>query len=246
MNNESMNPAKENMNENEANHASPGATSSPPPVSPPGSLVDRLLRQPRQLREELDRQPLPTSLALIALMAACFTAYGLVVGSFSGSEQYWMAPAKILIAALLSALICWPSLHILACLEGGRQTMHQSGAALLMSVALTGLLLIGFAPVAWVFSQSTNAGAFMGLLHLSFLICALRFGMRLLRWSLADINGERAYRSLGLWVTIFVLVCFQMCTAARPLVGPFNGYQLAEKKFFVMHWIDAIDGRTDR
>lgn len=45
-------------------------------------------------------------------------AYGLVVGSFSGGAQIWIAPTKIMIGTVLSSLICLPSLYIFTCLSG--------------------------------------------------------------------------------------------------------------------------------
>ena len=44
--------------------------------------------------------------------------YGMVVGSFSGGSQMWIAPAKIAIGTILSILICLPSLYIFTCLSG--------------------------------------------------------------------------------------------------------------------------------
>jgi len=40
------------------------------------------------------------------------------------------------------------------------------------------VLLIGFAPVAWLFSQSTESLLLMGALHLVFWLIATYFGLR--------------------------------------------------------------------
>ena len=47
-------------------------------------------------------------------------------------------------------------------------------------LALMTVLLIGFAPVAWVFSQSTSSLVAMGALHLAFWLVATVFGLRFL------------------------------------------------------------------
>jgi predicted PurR-regulated permease PerM len=80
------------------------------------------------------------------------------------------------------------------------------------------LLLVGFAPVAWLFSQSTNALAWMGFLHLTFWFISTIFGMRFLS---AGFSHAKARSSSGLmtWAVIFILVAVQMTTALRPLVG---------------------------
>lgn len=210
------------------------------------TLVDRLLRRPGELFGQVNASPRGVGAAVVLLGATCFLVYGLVVGSFSGGPQFYWVPLKLLAISALAALICLPSLHILACLDGGQQTLGQSAAALLLALSLTGLLLLGFAPVAWIFSQSTSTVAFMGFLHLAFVVAALRFGYRLLSGAIASVNGSRPVRVLAFWAIIFLLVCFQMCTAVRPLVGPFQGTALAPKQFFAMHWLETISGVRHR
>jgi len=48
-----------------------------------------------------------------------------------------------------------------------------TGLLMLMTI-----LLIGFAPVAWLFSQSTESLGWMGFLHLLFWLIATAFGVR--------------------------------------------------------------------
>jgi hypothetical protein len=222
-------------------------TFAAPPEIPSGSLIDRLLRHPLLLLSELERRPGAVSLGLAALIGLCFAAYGLIMGSFSGGAQYGVVPLKAVLIAVLSPLICLPSLHILSSLEGGRQTVGQCAGALAIGVALAGLQLVGFAPVAWVFSQSTSAVSFMGFLHLLFLVFALGFGLRLVRQGLAGVNGRKTSPAFALWAVIFTMVCFQMCTAARPLVGRYESMRLDEKKFFLVHWAETLrPGGTHR
>ena len=91
--------------------------------------------------------------------------YGLVVGSFSGGAQLWIAPAKIAIGTIFSILICLPSLYIFTCLSGIDAQLANCYGCVICGVGLARLLFIGFAPVAWIFSQSTDSVAFMAALH---------------------------------------------------------------------------------
>ena len=93
--------------------------------------------------------------------------YGVVVCSFSGGAQLWIAPAKIALGTILSVGICLPSLYIFSCLGGIDARLRTVSGVFFAAVALGALLLIGFAPVGWIFSQSTDSAAFMGALHLS-------------------------------------------------------------------------------
>jgi hypothetical protein len=102
------------------------------------------------------------------------------------------------------------------------------------------ILLIGFAPVAWLFSQSTQSLPWMGLLHLLFWLIATLFGVRFLSSAFAHSNA-RSSAGLNTWVVIFMLVALQMSTALRPIIGRSETFLPEEKKFFVSHWFDCID-----
>ena len=88
-------------------------------------------------------------------------------------------------------------------------------AGLLM---LMTILLIGFAPVAWIFSQSTESLAWMGALHLIFWFIATFFGLRFLQTGFSHSNA-RSLAGFNTWVAIFMLVALQMTTALRPILG---------------------------
>jgi len=206
------------------------------PARDPPHLVDRLLRQPGQVAWEVCAgrrgRMLP---ALLAVVAAALLGYGVLVGSFSGGWQYAAAPLKVLGGLLASALICLPSLYIFACLTGNRLSFPALAALLAQALALTAILLAGFAPVAWIFAQSTHAPAFMGALHWAFWLGAYLLGLRPLHLALAHHNAGRA-PLFGLWAAIFLVVVLQMSTALRPVVGPFDGWRLHDKEFFLAHW----------
>src|SRR5260370_41064186 len=107
-------------------------------------------------------------------------------GTFCRGAQVWAAPVKIAGGLLFSALICLPSLYIFSCLGGSKARLVEvvglvAGLLLLMTV-----LLIGFAPVAWVFSQSTESVAAMGALHLAFWLISTCFGIRFINAGFAQ------------------------------------------------------------
>lgn len=205
------------------------------------SVMDALLKRPASLAYEfVHGRAADVALRLLVLDVLCLLVYGLVMGSFSGGQQYWAVPLKFLGGSLLSAALCLPSLYIFGCLDGGRQSFPQTAGLLLLVLALSGLLLLGFAPIAWVFSQSTGALGFMGTLHLAFWITAAGFGYQLLARASAFLNRRRS-GVLGLWAIIFVAVNLQMSTALRPLIGkPDHDHLTPAKKFFLSHWSDSI------
>ena len=179
-------------------------------------------------------------LILVAVISALI--YGAVVGAFSGGDQLWIAPLKVAGGLLLSALICLPSLYVFSCLAGSQAKLGEVVALVGGLLALTTILLIGFAPVAWVFSQSTSSAIAMGTLHLAFWFVATCFGWRFLRTGFRHLSAQSG-GTLNVWIVIFVLVCLQMTTALRPIVGKSNTVFPTEKKFFINHWLDSVPDR---
>lgn len=222
----------------------PGAPGSDPAERVPiGNLFaasEALLRQPRRVWFQLTQAAQwQLTLALLGLAIAGALAYGLVVGTFSGGDQLWAAPVKIAGGLLLSGLICLPSLYIFACLSGAHTRLAEVCGLVASLLALTTVLLIGFAPVAWVFSQSTESVAAMGALHLAFAAIAVGFGMKFLARGFEQLNAQFG-GGLRVWTVIFVLVLLQMTAALRPILGTSDAFLPTEKRSFVSHWTDSL------
>ena len=163
----------------------------PKGASPP-LVIEALLKFPGRIIHELQnnwRAALPLWLLSLALLG--MLAYGVVVGSFSGGAQLWIAPAKIAMGTILSILICLPSLYIFTCLSGIDAQLRTVTGVLFAAVSLGALLLIGFAPVAWIFSQSTDSVAFMAALHIGLWAIGIMFGLRLLE-AMGHLLGRSA------------------------------------------------------
>jgi hypothetical protein len=144
---------------------------------------------------------------------------------------------------VFSALICLPSLYIFSCLSGSKARLVEVVGLIAGLLALMTVLLVGFAPVAWVFSQSTDSLPAMGALHLAFWVVATYFGLRFLCAGFAQLSSRSG--GLGVWITIFMLVMVQMTTALRPIVGTADTLLPAEKKFFLKHWLEQLEKPTE-
>lgn len=216
------------------------------PITSPIAAIEAILRQPRRVMYQL-RQPGAGSLMLYLVIVAmiCAAVYGVVVGTFSGKDQLWIAPVKISTGMLVSAMICLPSLYIFACLSGSKARLAEIFGLVMGMLMLTTILLIGFAPVAWLFSQSTEYVNWMGTLHLIFWFIAAVFGLRFLD---AAFSHSQAKSNAGFntWVVIFMLVVIQMTTALRPIVGPTTTFFPKEKKFFLSYWGDCMKEGSER
>jgi Flp pilus assembly protein protease CpaA len=206
----------------------------------PVSLLENLLKFPGRVVHELHQARAAILTAWLLFFGIVGVAiYGIVVGSQSGGAQMWIAPAKLGLGTLLSVLICLPSLYIFTCLGGIDAKLRSVCGALFAAVCLSSILLIGFAPVAWIFSQSTDSIVFMGTLHLLFWIIGIRFGLRLID-ATGRFLGATSKAHLKIWSVIFILVCFQMTTTLRPIIAPSKTFLPTEKKFFLAHWFETV------
>lgn len=213
-----------------------------PQGNSPGLFLDALLKHPGRIIYELEnnwRAVISITFLFCALVG--MATYGVVVGSFSGGTQMWIAPAKIALGTLLSILICLPSLYIFTCLGGIDARLRMVTSVLFGVVGLSALLLIGFAPVAWIFSQSTDSVAFMSALHIGLWGIGIAFGLRLID-AMGQLLSGSTRSHLKLWGFIFVVVCLQMMTTLRPIVGTSEHFLPGEKKFFLAHWIETVFG----
>lgn len=219
-----------------------GLRLEPMPEPPnPLSILETTLKNPGRIIHELHHRPgslLPGALLALGLVATAL--YGVVVGTLTGGAQLFIAPAKMALGMLLAMLICLPSLYIFVCLDGIEARFRTVAGMLFTAVCLASLLLIGFAPVGWIFSQSTDSIPLMGALHLLFWLIAIGFGLRLLN-AATRLFARGARTHLRLWNFIFVLVCLQMTATLRPIIGRSDTFLPREKKFFVAHWIESIN-----
>lgn len=204
------------------------------------AAIEAILRHPRRVMFQL-RQPDAGKLiaAMLFISILCSLVYGVVVGTFSGGAQLWAAPVKITSGLMISALICLPSLYIFTCLSGSQARPVEVFGLLAGLLMLMTILLIGFAPVAWIFSQSTESLAWMGTLHLIFWFIATIFGLRFLEAGFANSHA-RSRAGFHVWVIIFLLVAVQMTTALRPILGTSETFFPKEKQFFLSHWGDCL------
>src|SRR5260370_19047765 len=128
----------------------------------------------------------------------CTITYGVVVGSFSMGTQLWASPVKIAGGLLVPGVICLPSLYIFACISGSRAGLLELCGLVAGLLMLMSLLLVGFAPVAWLFSQSTESVAWMGALHLAFSFVLTFFGLRFLAQGFSH-SQARSTVGLSTW-----------------------------------------------
>ncbi len=223
----------------------------PTPLEPsdknPGivSTLEAVLRRPGSIIHHLEKSsPGPIILLLILCSASSLLVFGFVVGTFSMGQNLWVSPLKIIGGLFFASILCLPSLYIFSYLSDLEFRPATIAGVLATVVCLASLLLVGFAPVVWIFSQSTESVAFVGGLNLVVWIIAVWFGLGILSKSALALGGTRVGH-LRVWMTIFLLVTFQMTTTLRPIVDEQDLLFNPEKKFFLAHWFECLSDRHD-
>lgn len=218
----------------------------PPPPAPTtplvepgfGAILDALLRSPARLLGAV-KEDRGTTTRLFAIGVIGLAATGVALASWSGGPQLAIVPLKLALLATLTALVCMPSLHVLSALSGGAQSIRETFGALSMGIALTAVLGLALAPIAWVLSAATSSLALAGTLYLAVFLVAAGFGLGLVRRALATSAGT-SIGGLGAWSVMFVIVALQLATTLRPLVGAFDGAVLHDRTFFLAHFVDCL------
>lgn len=204
------------------------------------NILSHLLKKPLSIVHEINqggKSPVP---ALLIITLSCLAVFGFVLGIFSSGQQLWIAPTKVIAGVFFSGLICLPSLYIFGCLGGMDAKIHHVAGLMLTFLAITSLLLVGFAPVVWLFSTSSNSLVFFGILSLAVWLVCLIFGLRVITRAARSMGGGQGGH-LNIWVLIFMLVTLQMTTTLRPILGTSDKFiSLEEKHFFLGYWFKII------
>ncbi len=234
---------------NDTNHMDKTIAEKPPTDNAPPlvknasmmQLIDALLKSHEQMYQLFNTgSGISNMIKLLFIALFGFSLYGVLMGAFSMGIQWVVVPAKIFLITLLSALLCFPSLYILSALSGATLSVKQAGALLLTSLGLVALLLLGFAPVAFVFTVSIASLPFMGLVHLLIWGISFFFGFHFFKKGVQFLGGKDVMM-IKVWMMIFLLTFAQMSTVFRPILGEGRPIFVTEKHFFLDHWRQTLE-----
>jgi len=146
-------------------------------------VVETILRTPQQFFAELrDGIELPNKIiAMLVSSVTFFMVYGAILGSTHSPLQAISSAIKLPIVFLGASLICLPTLYVFSLLLGSNERLGQTISLILMGVTVTGVLLLSFAPITFLFMLTTSGYAFFKLLNVAFMMIAAYIGMSFLR-----------------------------------------------------------------
>ncbi|MCL1909764.1 MAG: hypothetical protein FWG05_02380 [Kiritimatiellaeota bacterium] len=232
-------------------------TPAPPPINPTppapepdndipfsGNIIERLLKAPYSVaRMILKGDNLAAECVKMLLAAAlCYAVFGFAVGLFGGWKVAATAVWKAPFITICSMLLCFPSLYVFTAVQGSPMTPGRAFALGSACLAMTGLIVVGLAPVAWLFANSTESLPFVMIMTILMWFISLPFAFRFLNHArnaglLAQVVG------LKLWFIVLIAVTLQMTTVMRPiLTAPVKDAPRApEKMFFIKHFTESFN-----
>lgn len=224
-----------------------GTQTTAPPVdsSRPTSMVAALLKAPAFVAMEIaqERGTLAVGIFFLVTGILFHAIFGFSVGLFSGWHVAVIAAVKASLIALGSLLLCFPSLYVFSSVGGAPLSLRQTFLLGSSSLAMVGILLIGLAPVAWLFAVSTGSLGFVVLLTLIIWLVCMGFAVKYVERIKLHLPVGRA-GGISLWFVILILVSFQMTTCLRPILVPSKpkaGSNVTQKQFFLAHFASCFD-----
>lgn len=207
------------------------------------SVLVNLLKSPEVVANDIaeDKDAFRLSLWLLIAGLICHSAFGLAIGLFGGLSVGFMTCFKAPVIAFCSLVLCLPSLYVFSCVGGAPLTMKQTFMLGASCLAMIGFLLIGLAPVAWLFAVSTENLPFVVVLNLCVWLVAIGF---VIRFITKLQHNELFQRLTGIkfWLLILALVSLQMVTSMRPILVKSEGsWWMSEKKFFIHHFTSCFE-----
>ena len=220
----------------------------PPPLDDdhmpkPDNIVTALLKSPETVVEVIanGQNPLRNGLTLLVAAVVFHATFGLAMGLFGGWSVALMDAAKVPLTAVFALALCYPALYVFACVGGAPLTFSRAFVLGAACLAMLGLILVGLAPVAWLFSVSTESISFVTMLVVCIWGVAVSFAVGFI----AKLQEHALFRKAAgvkTWFFILALVTLQMSTCLRPMLAkPKDGWWTGGKLFFQSHFGSTFD-----
>jgi hypothetical protein len=157
-------------------------------------VIERILRDRdsvwRQIIEERDLRGL--SGQLLASSAASLACYGAVLGASNSWAQALASTVKLPLLFLATLSICLPTLYLFNLVFGARLSVMQAVTLILVSITVTSVLTLAFAPISLFFLISAHSYEFFKLLNVCILALTAIVGLRFLTIGMRTLTQHQA------------------------------------------------------
>jgi hypothetical protein len=173
-------------------------------------IIERILRDRpgiwRQIVEERDLRGLVGQ--MLASSALSLALYGAVLGASNGWAQALASLIKLPLLFLMTLAICLPTLYLFNLVFGARLSVAQAVALIMVSITVTAVLTLAFAPISLFFLVTAQSYAFFKLLNVAILTLTAVVGLRFLTGGMRALNEHQE------------LEARQAAMAALPVAAP--------------------------
>jgi hypothetical protein len=173
-------------------------------------IIERILRDRpgiwRQIVEERDLRGLIGQ--MLASSALSLALYGAVLGASNGWAQALSSLIKLPLLFLMTLAICLPTLYLFNLVFGARLSVVQAVALIMVSITVTAVLTLAFAPISLFFLVTAQSYEFFKLLNVAILTLTAVVGLRFLTGGMRALNEHQE------------LEARQAAMAALPVAAP--------------------------
>ena len=156
-------------------------------------VIERILRDRdgiwRQVIAERDLKELTTK--MLASSAVSLACYGAVLGSSHSLGQALSSAVKLPLLFLATLAICLPTLYLFNLVFGARLSVMQAVSLIMVSITVTSVLTLAFAPISLFFLITANNYAFFSLLNVCILLLTAIIGLRFLTLGMRALNEHQ-------------------------------------------------------
>jgi hypothetical protein len=165
-------------------------------ANPTGSsllVIERLLRDRdgiwRQIIEERDLKQLTTQMLISS--AFSLALYGAVLGASNGWLQAVSSFVKLPLLFLATLAICLPTLYLFNLVFGAKLSVLQALTLIMVSITVTAVLTLAFAPISLFFLITAQSYSFFKLLNVAILFLTAVVGLRFLTAGMTALNEHQ-------------------------------------------------------
>lgn len=156
-------------------------------------VIERLLRDRdgiwQQIIEERDLKPL--TLQMLASSALSLALYGAVLGASNGALMALSSFVKLPLLFLATLAICLPTLYLFNLVFGARLSVMQAVTLIMVTITVTSVLTLAFAPISLFFLITAQSYSFFKLLNVAILMLTALVGLKFLTTGMAAFNTHQ-------------------------------------------------------
>ncbi len=184
-------------------------------------IIERILRDRSGIWDQIvsQRELRPLISQMLSSSVVSLALYGAVLGASNGWLQALSSLVKLPLLFLATLAICLPTLYLFNLVFGAKLSMVQAVALIMVSITVTAVLTLAFAPISLFFLITAQSYAFFKLLNVAILLLTAVVGLRFLVEGMRTLN-EREMALAAMAPSVPAQAAAADVVAAQPVTAP--------------------------